>query len=265
MKKIIKSAIFWTIVLIFGLILLNSQGLLKKPKNYLYSLVSPSQKSSSQIAYKISNFFYLIKNIKNLNDQNSDLKEKNLLLEGQIAQLKEIEKENEFLRKQTGLSSPAAKKLILANIIGKQPTNLGEYVFINKGQKDGVEAEAAVILPGDILVGRVKEVWSSMAKILLITDSNSLVSAIVQQTRIQGVVKGQSLPQELTLDLVLPSESLEKDQAVVSSALNDVFPQGLLIGQVEQVISSDPQIFQKAKVKPAADFNKLEKLFVIIR
>jgi len=135
MKKIIKSAIFWTIVLIFGLILLNSQGLLKKPKNYLYSLVSPSQKSSSQIAYKISNFFYLIKNIKNLNDQNSDLKEKNLLLEGRIAQLKEIEKENEFLRKQTGLSFPAAKKLILANIIGKQPTNLGEYVFINKGQR----------------------------------------------------------------------------------------------------------------------------------
>jgi len=95
----------------------------------------------------------------------------------------------------------------------------------------------------------------------LIIDPNSLVNARIQDSKIMGLIKGgQEL--DLVFDLLPQGKNIEVDSAVVTSGLSGLFPAGLLIGQIEKVISSEAQISQIAKVKPVVDFYKLDKVFV---
>jgi len=121
-----------------------------------------------------------------------------------------------------------------------------------------------VIVSGNLLVGQAIEVFDSFSRIQLIIDPNSLVNARIQDSKIMGLIKGgQEL--DLVFDLLPQGKNIEVDSAVVTSGLSGLFPAGLLIGQIEKVISSEAQISQIAKVKPVVDFYKLDKVFVIIK
>ncbi len=77
-----------------------------------------------------------------------------------------------------------------------------------------------------------------------------------------GLVKSnQGL--NLTVDLIPQGETIREDQTVVTSGLAGIFPSGLLIGQISQVVAIDVQVFQEAEIKPAVDFKRLDKVFVI--
>jgi len=107
-------------------------------------------------------------------------------------------------------------------------------------------------------------VFESFSKIQSIIDSNSRVNALIQGSEINGLIKGGQ-ENDLVIDLLPQGEFIEQGQLVVTSGLSGFFPNGLLIGKIEKVISSDVQISQMAKIESAVDFDKLEKVFVIIK
>jgi rod shape-determining protein MreC len=262
MKNFFRHPFVLSLLVIAGLIFLNSQGWLGVPQNVFFHLTDSGQKIIYQFSLKINDLVNFLSSVNELNQENIRLKQENQKLLAELSQLKEVAQENEFLRQQMALSVSEPRQLILANVVGQNISSFGRYISIDKGEKDGVREKAAVIVSGNLLVGQIVKVTNSFSKVQLITDANSRVNARLQESRITGLVKGdQGL--NLVIDLLPQGKTIEQGEMVITSGLAGFFPAGLLIGQIQEIISSDVQISQKAKIKPAVDFSKLEKVFVI--
>jgi len=263
MKRIFKHPFVLSLLIIFSLIFINQRGWLNPVSNIFFKSSSLIQKNILYLSLKTNNFFNFIISIKNLNQENNKLKEDNLNLLSQLIELRETKEENEMLRDQIGLPLNDSNQLVLANIISKDSSDFGKYFLINKGRKDGIEEKFTVIASGNILVGQVTEVFNSFSKIRLITDPNSLINARIQDSEIDGLVRGEY--NDLIFDLLPQGKEIEIGNMVITSSLSGLFPSGLIIGKIEKIISSDAQISQKAKISSVIDFNKLDKVFIIIQ
>lgn len=262
MKKFFSHPLFLSLLIISGLIFLNSRGYLLIAKNNLFKLILPWQQISYRFSLKINQIIDFGKSLNKLNQENQFLRQENQDLLGQIVQLEKTAEENKVLRLQLDLPLNESRELILANVIGQDSTNLSRYLLIDKGSRDGLKEKAVVIAAGNLLIGQITELNDSSAKIKLIADPSSKINAIIQESGITGLVSGEQSG-ELIIDLLPQERTISQGQTVISSGLSGFLPAGLLIGQIEKVISSEVQISQKAKIKPAIDFFALEKVFII--
>ena len=262
MRKILIHPFVLSLLIISGLVFLNFQGWLKTPQNIFFQITAPGKEAVYGFSLKINDFVSFVFSVNQLNQENDQLEQEKEELLAEVAHLKEVEAENEFIRSQMGLPLPDQKELVLANIIGQDPSGLSRSFLINKGERSGINQKAVVITAGNILVGQVIEVFDSSSRIRIITDPASRVNAKIQQSGLTGLIKGDS-GSNLILDLLPQGELIQEEEMIVSSGLAGLFPPGLLIGQIQRVISSDVGISQMAKVKPAVDFNSLTRVFVI--
>lgn len=243
------------------LIFLNERGFLNSTKNALLIVSVPLQNVSALAADKVNYFGQALREIKNLKKENEKLLNENLELRGVISGLEEIKRENDFLRQQLGLEEKPDDVLILAGVIGRDPLTFGRAILIDKGARDGVREKTAVISAGNILVGQIIEVYENSAKVRLLTDILSKVPALTQDSRMDGLIKGDGTS-SLTMDLISKEKELAVGERAISSGLEGIYPKGLLIGEIEEVFSADNQFFQKAKIKAAVDFQNLESVLV---
>ncbi len=262
MKKFFRRPIVLSLLLVFVLVIFYNQGWLKTPQDFLFKITLPLQKTTYNISLKFGNFVNFIKSAKGLNQENSRLKRENSYLLGEISRLNEISLENEILRQQLGLGSLDSRRIVMANLAGRSSSDLSEFILINKGQKEGVSEGMSVVSSGNRLVGRVIEANELFSKVQLVIDPRSRINVMIQNSRATGLVSGDK--DLLLIDLLPQGEEIKAGELVVTSGLAGVFPAGLLIGQIERVISNDVQISRKAEIKPSLDFNKLEKVFVLI-
>jgi rod shape-determining protein MreC len=261
MKKIFRHFLILSLFIILALVFFSYQGWLKGPQDFFFSITSPVQKIVYQSSQKINGFVSFLFKISQLDQENIDLQKENQELLAELAELKEVNRENEFLRQQLGLPLLQDEELILANIISQESSGLGKYFLIDKGRKDGVQNESVVITAGNILVGQIAETTNSFSKVRLIIDSGSRVNALIQESELTGLVTGDQ--SSLVIGLLPQREPVREGQIVATSGLAGIFKKGLLIGQIEELLSADVQISQQARIKPAADFNALERVFVI--
>jgi rod shape-determining protein MreC len=154
-------------------------------------------------------------------------------------------------------------KLLVSNIIGRDFNGFNKIIILDRGQKDGVQKDDAIIMAGSILVGKIIEVYPNFSKAMLINDPNSIINSLVQDSRALGVVKGHT-EKGVIFDLVLQQSDLISDQIIVTSG-QDGLPKGLYLGKIGDILSSDSSVFQKATVKLSVDLSRLEKLFIVIR
>ncbi len=262
MKKILTHPFILSLLIVFGLIFLNSQGWLRFPRDVFSGLTDSVQKISYQLSSKVNQLASSLASLSRLNQEKTGLEEENRNLLSQLVQLKEVVRENEFLRQQLNVVSPEPMELILADVIGRNVSPFEETILINRGRRDGVEEKAAVITAGNFLVGRVIELTDCSAKVQLILDPNSRINALIQESGVTGLVKS-SQGLNLTIDFVPQEENIRKGQTIVTSGGAGLFPVGLLVGRISQIISIDVEVFQEAKIEPAADFVNLDKVFVI--
>ncbi|HEY5649762.1 MAG TPA: rod shape-determining protein MreC, partial [Nitrospiria bacterium] len=187
-------------------------------------------------------------------DESSRLLAENIRLEEAALAHKRLE---EILGlKQTGRFS-----FIPANVIGRDPTNWYQTLQIDKGTRDGVAVDMGVTTPRGV-VGRVIEAGPTSSKILLLTDRNSAVAGLVQETRDEGIVEGteKGLARIKYLSLLATSE---EGHRVITSGLAGSFPKGFLIGILGPLTKKENDLFQEARVIPATDFSRLEEVLVI--
>ena len=262
MKRFFTHPLVLSLLLIAVTVFFNGQGWLDAPKNVFFQLIYLSQKTVYQFARKVNKSVDSLASARVVNKENINLKEKNTELLGEVARLKETVRENEFLRRQIGLSAREDRELILASVIGQDLFGLNRYFLINKGVRDGVKEKSVVVTAGNLLVGRVVESVDSFSKVRLLSDPGSRVNALIQNSGAKGLVKS-NYETGLVIDLLSQGECIGEGEIVITSGLAGLFPAGLLVGQIQKVISSDTQISQMAEIKPAVDFENLEKVFVI--
>ncbi|HOQ16120.1 MAG TPA: rod shape-determining protein MreC [Defluviitaleaceae bacterium] len=229
-------------------------------------IVMPVQKTFSSVGEWISDQIYFIKNIKELEKQNTELAKKvdELSYENKI--LQQYKDENTRLRKLLELDKkyPDYPK-IGAEIIGKDPGNWYNVFLIDKGSNDGLEVDM-VVLSGNGLVGHIIEVAPNYSKVLSIIDDRNAVSSKVLRTGDLGIVKG---------DLTLLNEGLCKMEYVdaeadiivgdeiVTSNLSDIYPPGIMIGVVKEIETESHGLTKYALIEPVVDFRHLEEVLVI--
>jgi rod shape-determining protein MreC len=149
--------------------------------------------------------------------------------------------------------------LITAEVIGASPDATSHSIYINCGEKDGVRRNMGVITP-DGVVGKVVEVYATTAQVLLLTDRESGVGALLATTRTHGVVKGTGDPYA-RLDYVVNDEKLSPGEEILTSGEDRIFPKDLPIGTVISAKNANP--FQTIVVQPAARLDRLEEVLVL--
>jgi rod shape-determining protein MreC len=177
-------------------------------------------------------------------------------------QLKELKLSNIRLRELLDFQKTIMKRVISAEVIGKDPSPWFKTVIINKGKEDRVGKGMAVVVP-DGIVGQVIDASSHYSKVLLIIAQNSSADALVQRTRARGIIQGETAGR-CTFKYVLRKHDVQVGDRVISSGLDEVFPKGLAIGQISSVTKPDAGIFQEVTVTPYVDFEKLEEVLVVL-
>jgi rod shape-determining protein MreC len=153
-------------------------------------------------------------------------------------------------------------KLIAAMVVGKDPSPWFQTIMVDKGRSDGV-AVGRPVVNSDGIVGLVVEATDRFAKVMLITDPNSAVDAVVQKNRARGIVKGGSVG-FCMLHYAMSKYGIDVGDTIISSGMDGVFPKGLPIGAVTHVVKYKAAIFQDVTVKPYVDFERLEEVSIVL-
>ena len=148
-----------------------------------------------------------------------------------------------------------------AEIIGAAASPDFRTLTIDKGTRDGLRPDMAVIAPAGV-VGRVVVPSARSAKVQLLIDRNAAAAVIVERTRAQGVVVGGG-DDRLQMQYVSEASDVVVGDLVVTSGIDTIYPKGLAIGKIESVEKNGPA-FKKIVVKPLVDFTQLEQVLIVL-
>jgi rod shape-determining protein MreC len=151
---------------------------------------------------------------------------------------------------------------LAAQVIGSSGSEQSRAVYIDKGENAGVKPDMAVIT-ADGIVGKVLHVYGSTALVLLINDQTSGVGAILEKTRLQGILRGTPAG-EIVLEKVMSDETVPVGELVLTSGGDRIFPKGLPVGRVTNV-SPGSELFLNIRVKPAISLSRLEEVLVVTK
>jgi rod shape-determining protein MreC len=150
--------------------------------------------------------------------------------------------------------------MLAAEVIGASADPTSHTLFINRGERDHVRRNLAVITPEGI-VGKIVEVFPTSSQVLLINDRDSGVGALFAGTRTHGVVKGSGDPNP-RMDYIVNDEKVQVGDKILTSGEDHIFPKDLPVGKVESVKAAAP--FQVISIAPAARLDRLEDVLILL-
>jgi rod shape-determining protein MreC len=183
-------------------------------------------------------------------------------LEGQLARFREMDRENQRLKKLLNFSLPLATHTIGVRVIGEDVIPWKKIVLLDKGSRNNLKKDMAVVVP-EGLVGRILEVEPYTAHAILLSDPDSRVSALTATSRAQGIVAGIGTDKLQMKYLALDAEIVVGED-VTTSGIGSVFPKGLQIGKIEAIERDSDGLHLLALVKPAVSFSKLEEVLCLV-
>lgn len=174
-----------------------------------------------------------------------------------------IESENSRLRALLDLKSKRTDTVTVAEVFARDPTNWFQILWINKGISDGISKDMTAVTDAG-LVGRIYRTLGGKASIILLTDVNSAVAVRIQPFGIDGILEGRGtrdcflkyIPQDVEIEVGLP---------VLTSGLDDIYPEGLLVGYITGIKKKSGEFFWDIEVKPAQDLNAVEEVVILRR
>ncbi len=193
--------------------------------------------------------------------ENQELHTQLVSAQSQIQQLSEQGAESLRLRALLEFKNQLPFQSVAAEVIASSPGENSNAIFIGKGADAGLTSDLAVITPEGV-VGKTIAVFSHSSQVLLLTDPSSGVGVMLEKTRVQGVLKGDS--QNLCLiRYIMNEEPVSSGEAILTSGLDQIYPKGLRVGTV--VRTSPGNIYKNVEVKPTADLNRLETVLVVLK
>ncbi len=189
-----------------------------------------------------------------------------------LGQVNELELENlqyreaivssERFQRLSGFRAKREIPMVPANVVAEDLSPWFQAVIIDQGSSAGIGPGMPVITDSGV-VGMVAGTTPGASKVLLILDPQSRVDVYIQRTRARGSVRGRS-EQDCELAYLLREEDVRPGDLVLTSGLAAVYPKGLVVGEVSRVERLPYGLFQRAELRPAVDFRKLEEVFVIL-
>jgi rod shape-determining protein MreC len=150
--------------------------------------------------------------------------------------------------------------MVMARVIGASAGTASHTVEIDRGERDGIRRNMAVITP-DGAVGKIIESYGDTAQVLLLSDKEGGAGAMIVGSRVQSPVKGTGEPM-LSMSYVAAEETVNAGEKIVTSGMDKIFPRDVPIGTVLDVKQGNP--FKQIRVRPAARLDRLEEVIVLL-
>jgi rod shape-determining protein MreC len=199
--------------------------------------------------------------LRNATKENEQVRRENDTLKLQISQLQGKAAEADRLAVLLNFrQSHADVPMIAARVIGVSAGAASLTIQLDRGERDGVRKNMGVITP-DGVVGKVVEAYPKASQVLLLTDKESGVGAMLAGSRIQSPVGGQGEPL-LIMKYVPNDDTVNLGERVITSGMDRIFPRDLPVGTVAEIMAGNP--FKQIRVKPAANLERLEEVLVLL-
>jgi len=240
--------------------------------NWINNIVSvpltPVQKAFSFASRRIDAALTFFNDIKAIKQENEELKIKVKELEKERNDLLEYREKIKVLKEALNLKEQFEDyELTGANVIGKDQGNWFNIFKIDRGKKDGIASDYAVVTATKGLVGRISTVDLTSSKVVSIIDEDSVVSGWISKP--QGgpvVVRGDLTLKEKGLcrmDTIPVDVDVAVNDVIETSGLGGIYPKGIIIGKVKEVKKTNSELNRYAIIEPAVDFKRLEEVFVL--
>jgi len=230
--------------------------------------VTPLEKVLHWIQTSTSGVWHNYLYLRGLRAENRELKQE--IQQMRLEQVRMSQDADQARRLQSLLSfkEQFISQTVAAQVIGSSGSEQSRAVYIDKGAREGIKPDMAVITK-DGIVGKVLQVYGSnrlepsTAQILLINDQTSGVGVILDKSRLQGILRGTPSG-EVVLEKVMSDETVSAGDSVLTSGGDGIFPKGLPVGTVTKV-SPGSDLFLSIRVRPAANLNRLEEVLVVTK
>ena len=222
--------------------------------------VTPFERSIVWLQSSVSNLWHSYFYLRGVRQENRELKQEIERLRIEQVRLNQDAEQARRLQALLGFKEQFISKTLPAQVIGSSGSEQSRSIYIDKGWHDGIKADMAVITAEGV-VGKVWHAYKTVSQVLLVNDQTSGVGAILEKSRLQGVVRGTPLG-EVVLEKVMSDEAVQPGERVLTSGGDQIFPKGLPVGIVTKV-SPGQELFLNIRVKPSADLSRLEEVLVI--
>lgn len=220
----------------------------------------PLQSATAAVIEAVTGTWRTYVDLVGVNKENERLRRRVVQLEQDAVRLAEVEQTDKRLEALLDLRTTLEGNIQVAQIIGRDPLPWFSTMTIDRGEAEGVRKTAAVLSPFGV-VGQIMATGAHSARVLLITDHNSGVDALVQRTRARGIVEG-ALDGGCVMKYLKRGEDVEVGDRVVTSGLDGIFPKGIIIGEVTHVTRGTRGLLQVAEIKPSVPLDRIEEVLV---
>jgi len=192
---------------------------------------------------------------------NQQLQERVAALESELLRLGELERENARLAELLAFRARLQGIAYGARVIARDPGPLSMTVTIDRGARDQIRRGMAVLAPQGV-VGQIGDASHTAARVVLLTDHNSGIDAIVQRSRARGIVQG-GMDGSCHMNYLSRDADVAVGDRVLTSGLDGIFPKGVLVGEVVEVSRRHRGLLQAAVVRPSVALDRLEEVLVV--
>jgi rod shape-determining protein MreC len=226
------------------------------------AMISPPERLIHGMNLGIGGVWSNYINLMHVRQQNKDLQETIGRLRMEQAALMEDARQGQRLQAVLGFQEKYIYSTVAAQVYGSSGSDRSRVFYIDKGARDGIQPDMAVIT-GDGIVGKVRDVFAHSAQVLAVNDTTSGAGVILETTRIRGVLKGD-IEGQLEVVGVTADQRIKPGENILTAGGDLIFPRGLPVGVVEKVVN-DPESDGMIDiiVKPAAHLDRLDEVLVI--
>jgi rod shape-determining protein MreC len=266
-KWFVVSLVTIALLVVIG-VSANKSSKLNWLNNILSVPLKPVQSLLSSAGREIENLLGYFQDIDALREENEALKAEVEELRKQNREYSKLKEKNDELRRALDLKAEFGDYTIAgANIIAIEPGNWFSVFKVDIGERDEICMDFPVVTSSGVLVGRVFDTDISTSNIQTIIDEESAVSGwIAKPGGGHAIVKGDlQLKEEGLCKLVyIPVEiDIEVGDVIETSGVGGIYPNGIVIGKVIEVRKTNSEFDRYAILQPAADFKKLEEVFIL--
>jgi rod shape-determining protein MreC len=256
---LLAGVILLQVVLLAVQIKRDSQGRLLRV--WTVGAMSPFQRAGAKGIGNIRGTWSHYFALQNTSRDNEQLRRENDELKMQVNQLQSKAAEADRLAALLNFRQAQRNVPMLgARVIGTSADSASQTIYLDRGERDGIRRNMGVITP-DGVVGKVIESYRDTAQVLLLTDKDSGVGAMLSDSRIQSPVGGTGEPL-LSMKYIPTDDTVNVGEHVVTSGMDRIFPRDLPVGVVAEIKTGRP--FQQVRVRPAANLQRLEEVIVLL-
>ncbi len=247
----------------FVLMTASRLTLLDPVENLTLNVTAPMQEALSGATRPIADWVNNFTAAGALSEENKQLRAENERITAELALAREASAELKNLQDLAAVQAQFPQDVFLtASVVARDSSNLRSIVAIDHGSSDGVREGMIIVTEGRSLVGTVSKVFDDYAWVTLITDPKSAVSAMVQESRAEGVVAG-NYGGELIMEFVGQGAAVKEGDFVLTSGVGGGYPADIVIGRVSRVQKTEQDLFQEVHVDHLASLTDLENVLVL--